>query len=166
MLNPITKHTSGTRGIALLYALLLTTILVTAFLILFSITYRQIVTARTYRDGIVAYRATLNGNACAKMWDDYFNLDTNGSKHLYDHVGETISCQGYHDITIDQVSSFSDWWQIVLSPPLTSPEGPCSIVFVHKELDGGVTFRVGGYSLGKDACVSTNPRRVQRIIKF
>lgn len=74
------------KGFALLYALLVTTITLSASLIVSSIITRQLKTSNIGSRGFVAYASAYDGYRCAFFWDTW----ARDKKHLADGLLGTI----------------------------------------------------------------------------
>lgn len=146
------------KGFALLYAVLLTSIVLLAGMIASNIIYRQTVTATTGVQGYIAYYAAYTGVSCAVFWKKELN-DNGGLSFddVFDGTGDVkISCDGKipsidvsnHRFTVKDLNEGTE-----------TDAGPC---FTAEIASGNNNVTVYGYN----TCNALNPRRVIKILNW
>jgi hypothetical protein len=154
------------QGIAILYAVLLTTIILTIGLILSDIITKQIVLSSIGKNSQTAYYAATLGKECALYWDQrgefgYILRSVNGSLIQFegDSVGGTdISCAGSKlDETNGIERTIDDFpEEVAFTFDLDQPEsGSCARVEVKKKANpsGDTNFCRGPE--GSQQCANT-----------
>ncbi len=140
------QTTSSRRGVALLMAVLLSSVMLSVGLGVYQRTYKQLVFASFWKQMQVAFAAADSGLECALYWDLH-------------QVGATSA---------DCFGAAIPGWNPSLNTTTTftmSTTAGCVIVNITKPSPVGVSTMIEsrGYN---DACESTNPRRVERGLRI
>lgn len=141
-------------GFAILYSVLIASILLSIGLAIFNLTIKELLLSSLGRDSQFAFYAADTGAECAFYWDfhgDAFSTST---------PAESINC-GDEDRVITSVSLGGGVYERVFQMDF-SPEPYCIIVSVTKY---DVPVKTVVESRGYNTCDSANPRRVERAIR-
>jgi len=138
------------RGITLLLAVLLSSILIAIGLAIFNITIKELILSSIGRESQFAFYAADTGTECALYWDQKGNAFSTSTD-------TSITCDS-EIITVTQVP---------LDTPTTfkfDVDGYCAIVTVIKsDTHPRTKIESRGYNTNCDA--SANPRRVERALR-
>ncbi|MBI2482054.1 MAG: hypothetical protein HYV76_00580 [Candidatus Vogelbacteria bacterium] len=160
-------------GFVLLYAVLVSSIVITVGLLLANILLKQLVIAATARDAKIAYYAADAGRDCALFWVNELgaSLFNGGITALTCHNGAVIVEELFNNI--ERRGSFS--YQVDLLGENNIPPRCAEVTVFHgvpaTSPDGDIlsddprvvaTIRAFGYSAD---CNSPSPRLVQRFIE-
>lgn len=169
------KMQESKRGITVLIASLVASILLAIGLSIFSTTVKDLFFASTAKESEVAFYAADTAAECAQYWDigfpgQVFPTSTDSTGGL---PGQLKDCLG-HDITDAGTSHWTS--SDKATPPVvstfwihfTDPQKACGEVTVTKTPIGdGVNSKTTISSLGYDSdCGATSNRTVQRGIEF
>ncbi len=146
------------KGFTLLFAVLISSLLLSIGIAILSVTLKQLLLSSSGRESQFAFFAADTGQECAKYWDRH---DVNGdlgtsvfptsSASMLD--GQTINCNGQPVSLTEEVTSDG----IVTS--FTIPD-PCVSVTVTKKTDESTYVQSRGYN----TCDSDDNRRTERAI--
>ena len=167
-------HHNTVRGFTLLYALLLTAIVLIVVLGTSNILYRQIVTVGVSIQGESSYLAAKAGQECALYWESYIHTmgcqdDNNdaGLKHLPD-------LQSHTNCTPQQTYITCAGAKVVISPgasPYTiqlvrTDIGPTKACFKVSAYYNGTTLKYTSQGLnpGNAGCTYSTTRQTARTI--
>ncbi len=170
--NNMMHNFKSNRGFVLLYAVLVSSIVITVGLLLANILLKQLVIASTARDAKIAYYAADSGRDCALFWINELG------PYLFDS-DITITCNNRSvDISINDFDSpiargNSFNYRVTLPGSGNIPKRCADVEVYHgvPDVDSGApdddlsvlaTVRAYGYS---GDCDSTSPRLVQRFIE-
>lgn len=163
------------RGFALLYALLVTTITLSASLLASNIIRRQLITTNVGGRGFVAYAAANDGLQCALLWDRWMKtwFDSSGDGILdsdFSSIGATCSAQSVVMTAAvtpppECIGINKRQFTLLLHPNNRTTPGtlsdPSVTVYVCADNGGLRTF----ISRGSDTGDTSHPRRVVKTIK-
>lgn len=139
------------KGFALLYSVLIASILLAIGLAIFNITIKELLLSSLGRDSQFAFYAADTGAECALYWDFKGNAFATSSSSSIECAGQIIEEMGGEGYGIPSVFTLD-----------LSPEPYCSVVSVTKyELPIRTVIESRGYN----TCDTTNPRRVERAIR-
>ena len=142
---------SSNRGFTLLYAVLISSLLLSIGLAIFNITLKEFLLSSAARDSQFAFYAADTGIECAIFWDIQGNAFDPSTASDIECAGQSIA--GVGGVGFDTPSIFS----IDLAPlPY------CATVSVTKEESPRRTIIE---SKGYNTCDTGNPRRVERAIR-
>ncbi len=151
-------------GFAILFAVTLSSILLTIALGVANIALREVKFSTSTRFTNEAFFAADTGVECA-----FYNDRSTSTSFLESGGSGVVSCLGQDDIALQ--GSFNDGWVFVLSGLGSSGQG-CAKVSVIKVNDTAMdpprivtTIFSKGYNIGDELCDSTNPNRIEREIK-
>ena len=154
------QNDSRESGVALLFAILLTSTLLLVALGISRISYKEILFSLEARDSDRAFTAADTGLECGMY------LDQNG---VFDSVGDTFYCHGIPIVLFYDPSGTTLQFSLPLSP------NSCAQVFVDTDYLGGDQTRIESYGYNvrqqqPDApptCVinASNPRIVTRALR-
>lgn len=176
-------HTKNKTGFALLYALLVTSITLSASLIVINIIVRQLVTTNIAVRGFIAYAAADDGAKCARFWD----LWASEGKGLSDGILQEddgilpddsftavsagiAACAGQPiiltDVTgVDEcLGNATKQFSLRLSPINRTTAGTISDPYVSVMICSGGSGRIF-LSQGWDTGDTNNPRRASKRIR-
>ncbi len=149
------------RGFTLLYAVLMSSLLLTIGLGIFNITIKELLLSSAGRESQFAFYAADTGAECALYWD--FKFDSFGTTS-----DSAITCNGVLMGGTDPGTPYSNTCCGGAGPNVASiftldfaPEPYCVTVYVTK-LEG--PDRTTIESRGYNTCDPGNPRRVERTI--
>lgn len=146
-----------TRGFTLLFASLVSSLLLAVGLAIFDITLKEVILSSTARDSAYAVYTADTGIECALYWD--FKFNGGGSAFATSSLSQpagSISCNN-QTITPSVVTTPSS---AVSTFTLTmSPEPYCATVTVTKSGSPTDTVVV---SYGHNTCTPGDPRRIER----
>jgi Tfp pilus assembly protein PilE len=176
------------RGFTLLFAVLVSTLVVSIGATIMSIALRQTILSGTTRESQYAFYAANTVLECAHYWDTTTRTDLNG-KTVFPVGGvngvtevdileaEKVTCAGVNIITGNQ-NDDKAWEDLVINGDTTertfylkikdragiqnlSPYEYCAQATVYK-VDDGSTITTTIEAKGYNTCDTTNPRRVER----
>ncbi|MBM2817477.1 MAG: seg [Parcubacteria group bacterium] len=164
-------HPSPNQGFAMLFSVLISSLLVVIGLSIFNITLKELTISTSARESQIAFYAANSGMECALYWDltqNAFATTTNASKNTPEdaRVGAiTANCNGV-DVNNTYSKSgvkteTSALFPVILS---TDTEGPCADITVTKEEDSDGKIITTIESQGKNIC-GTSGRRVERGLR-
>lgn len=173
------------KGFTLLFAVLVSSLVISIGATIMSIALRQTILSSTSRESQYAFYAANTILECATYWDKHGPMDglSNNIVFPVSDLGEIrttelgdVTCSGINIVT-GEGSSFSEIpWDDSISNQTTfylevsnqsSPKVPsenyvyCAQATISKELDGSIvrtTIEAKGYN----TCDTANPRRVER----
>jgi hypothetical protein len=142
----------------MLYAVLVSSILLSIGLAIFNLTIKELLLSSLGRDSQFAFYAADSGAECALYWDFKEEAFATSS------VPGPIECA---DVVIDNMGGKgyggSNDFTIYLDQTLSDPsKGPCTLVSVTKY---DSPLRTILEARGYNTCDPTNPRRVERAIR-
>ncbi|TSC67309.1 MAG: hypothetical protein G01um101472_460 [Parcubacteria group bacterium Gr01-1014_72] len=149
------------RGFTVLFAVLMSSLLLAIGISIFNISMKERVLASASKESQNAFYAADSGVECALYWDirdDAFNFTDPGS--------DTIDC--HRDMASDSRNSSNRFTVGVSGVPVSTftirfyPSDACAVVTVTKTPTPGATTIV---SEGYNTCDDANPRRVERTIR-
>lgn len=175
------------RGVVILFAVLLVSVVLTVSLGIFNITYRQLVLSSLASESEIAFAAADSARNCALYWDSPERTNHPFGYYKYDQetgwsieppsTSQSFQCAG-EDLTIvcyDPNHSHTDEditvpgqcrFQIKMNVGSEGSRTACANVFVEKNQDTDdqrTTITVDGYNM---ACIPTDINRaVQRRIQ-
>ncbi|HYC83349.1 MAG TPA: hypothetical protein VEB60_02295 [Candidatus Paceibacterota bacterium] len=94
------------QGIAILYAVLLITVIMTIGLLLSDIITKQIILSSTVRSSQEAFSAAISGRECFNYWDQYGVFGTCPDGDMECQAITTIKC-GEHDLVLADIQESS-----------------------------------------------------------
>ena len=143
------------RGFTLLYAVLVSSLMLSIGLAIFNITIKELLLSSAARESQFAFYAADTGIECALFWDIQANAFAVSNTKSIECAGKTIESVG--GAGYGSASTFD----IDLSPlPY------CATVSVTKQQKSNSTpRRTIIESRGYNTCDTTNPRRVERAIR-
>ena len=162
-----------TRGFALLFAVLVVSIVLTISLSLFNITYKQILLSSIVRESQVAFYAADSARNCAVHWNS-FRDDTNPFGHYENGVfvaptpGGSFVCNGQVPLNLSclgvpgMVPVYNCSFTLVFD--ISGNQRACALVEVIKDMSTSegrfqATIRSRGYNLYDGACPSQSSNR-------
>ena len=170
----ITKFPNS-RGFAILYAILMVSIVLTISLTLLDISYKQLVLSSINRESKLAYYAAVNALNCATYWESVAANNTTGvpyqafgyftySPVLFNSANKPIKCAGVTPTVSlsNQIFTFS----------LSFPQAGGGSSFAEVQVIQGNGVGVNGFAAGKtlikvdgyNTSDLNHPRRVQRSL--
>ncbi len=174
-MNRKRSYCKSIKGFALLYALLVTTITLSAGLLVSSIITRQFKTSNIAARGFTAFASSIDGNTCAQFWDRWYKSEQGKANGLLDLPEGTINqkCSG-QDIVLSTPSSgilvcagktSIKEFTLFLSPTSRAAGGALKDPWVKVQVcytagDPGRNFASQGSDTGDDT--SVDPRRVRK----
>lgn len=139
------------KGFALLYSVLIASVLLAIGLAIFNITIKELLLSSLGRDSQFAFYAADTGAECALYWDFKGNAFATSSTSSIECAGNIIEGMGGGGYGVPSIFTLD-----------FSPEPYCSIVSVIKyELPSRTVIESRGYN----TCDTSNPRRVERAIR-
>ena len=182
------RNRNAKRGVVLLYAVLISSIVLAVGLGLFNIASREVALSALGRDSQLAFFFADTGVECASYWDrKWFTAGfttpvfATSDSETPSNPPNGVSC-GAIDIASNgaQDGSGGVWfWNTTLAegttrfllkiPDRAGMQGPCARVEVHKLVDttsnpGKTTITTTITSRGENICNENDSRSVQRII--
>ncbi|MDB5195448.1 MAG: seg [Parcubacteria group bacterium] len=153
------------RGITLLIAVILSSVVLSVALALLDISYKQILLASSAKQSQYAFYNADSAMECALYWDQQKDAFDYTLTPYLDPAQGHISCTDLNGIQHDIYPSLAP----NSSPPpagfirTTTFAIPCTggtsgVITVAKSNKGGARIYVTGYS----TCVATDPRRIER----
>lgn len=148
--------TKKKNGFAILYSVLIASILLAIGLAILNITIKELLFSSLGRESQFAFYASDTGVECALYWDFKANAFATSSPL------ENIDCGGGNrDVTVDDSESGSGLYKRIFQINF-APEPYCTIVSVSKfESPVGTVIESRGYN----TCDTSNSRRVERAIR-
>jgi len=140
-----------TQGFTLLFAVLISSLLLAIGLAIFNITIKEIILSSAGRESQFAFYAADTGAECALYWDlkgGAFSTSTVGSLNCNNVTISDLGGQGYGVPSIFTLDF--------------APEPYCVIVSVTKNTN---PERTTIESRGYNTCDTSNPRRIERAIR-
>jgi hypothetical protein len=151
MKNNNKKNKIYNTGFAMLYSVLVASILLSIGLAIFNLTIKELLLSSLGRDSQFAFYAADTGAECALYWDfqeDAFATSTTSSIECASTVIENMGGVGYGTPSVFTIDF--------------SPEPYCTTVSVTKyDSPKKTVVEARGYN----TCDTTNPRRVERAIR-
>jgi len=145
------KHKKLKSGFAMLYAVLVASILLSIGLAIFNLTIKELLLSSLGRDSQFAFYAADTGAECALYWD--FRADAFSTSTL-----SNIECAG---VTVNDMGGQGYGVPSVFTIDF-SPEPYCTTVSVTKyDAPRRTVVEARGYN----TCDLANPRRVERAIR-
>ncbi len=163
-------------GFTLLLAVLISSVLLTLGLAIFSITIRQLLLSTTARDSQFAFYAADAGAECALYWDlQHSAFSTTTSSNINcNYDGSNTSNQNMPVGGNSQVGG-SGWDKPSTFALTFFPDSYCAVVSVTKHNAGTqaspiiqTTIDSRGYNFGTKSsttCSSADPRRLERAVR-
>ena len=145
------KSLSAKAGFAILYAVLISTILLSIGLAIFNLTIKDLQLSSLGRDSQFAFYAADTGAECAFYWDFHGNSFATSTSSSIECAGIVIGDMGGNEYGVPSTFTID-----------FSPEPYCTIVSVTKY---DSPARTVVESRGYNTCVASNPRRVERAIR-
>lgn len=146
------------RGFALLYSVLVASLLLAIGLSIFNITIKELMLSSSARDSEFAFFAADTGTDCALYWDYVGNAFTAESP------AGSITCTGQTVPVATQVNGESSVHTFSLDLGADNPY--CAEVMVEKTATpDGLFVNTAVISRGYNTCDTGNPRRVERAIR-
>jgi hypothetical protein len=190
MKNKNYKKNKTQKGFVILFAVLISSLVLSVGISIISISLKQIILSGSGRDSQYAFYASNSGAECAQYWDYAGFIDDNGEKiNIFATSSESnlsftieeVKCLGMtlatstgNDINSDcdpDIDNDSGWCVdgASLTPNsaktkfrIQYPDKPyCADVIVEKN---GATTKIT--SRGYNTCDETNTRRIQRALQF
>jgi len=163
------------KGFVILFAVILTSIILSVSLGLADITYKEISFATSAKNTGEAFFAADTGAECAIYYDYTGAVTLNGFQNPFGYVPTTgndlptLNCAGKSFGFEDGYSATGPW--IFILPELGVSGKACAIVTVTKDFnlpndpdDDVTTVSSKGYNVGSQSCTSSSPTRVEREI--
>lgn len=177
------KNETRKRGVVILYAVLLMSVVLAISLGIFNITYRQILLSSVARESEIAFLAADSGRHCAMFWDSpfydldtgyrlntprpfgYVTVDINTLQRTFNSVSDAkaIACGGDSSVQVTGNDATGRDFTVFYD---LGDRTACAKVTVTKNGDVNVpetTITSNGYNLAPDdksACPSGNTNRV------
>lgn len=138
-------------GFAILYAVLVSSILLAIGLAIFNITIKELLFSSLGRESQFAFYAADTGAECALYWDFVGDAFATSSSSNIECANTIISGMGGNGYDVPSVFTLN-----------LAPEPYCAKVFVTKSENPSQTKIE---SRGYNTCDTNNPRRVERAIR-
>ncbi|MFA6445759.1 MAG: hypothetical protein WCW14_00725 [Candidatus Paceibacterota bacterium] len=159
------------KGFALLFSVLLSSLLLSIGLSIFNISLKEVQISFAGRESQYAFYAADSGLECALYWD---SLSTSGAEHFAtsssSSVLQSISCAGISNISMSVVASSTNsatnsfGFGLLTNPTNNDLGQPCVEVKVYKETTEGI-LKTTIESRGTNIC-DEKGRRVERGLKI
>ena len=161
------KTNPNNKGYTLLFAVLVSTIVLSIGISILTISKKEFLLSASARDSTSAFYAADSGLECAAYYDGQGNFSTTSPQ-----IDNIISCAGYVVQSHDVLGNSDDMTFVIQIPIGTN--GACSIVSVEKYYDDDdiATTRIlsRGYNVGwlgtALGCTDTSSRRVERALQL
>lgn len=169
MVNNLQK---SKRGVVILFAVLLVSVVLTISLGIFNITYRQLVLSSIARESEIAFAVADSARNCAMYWNSseradhlrpfyYYFLNDDSEWSLSAPQSNNLTCVG-QNWNVDNGERIS-YFQIKMRPDPDNAREACANVVVEKTAlpTQKTTITVDGYNLSKDGgnCTPTDLNR-------
>lgn len=138
-------------GFAILYSVLVSSILLAIGLAIFNITIKELLFSSLGRESQFAFYSADTGIECALYWDFTSNAFATSTSSSIECAGIIIPNMGGNGYDVPSIFTLN-----------LSPEPYCSIVSVTKKES---PFKTIIESRGYNTCDTNNPRRVERAIR-
>jgi len=146
------------RGFALLYSVLVASLLLAIGLSIFNITIKELVLSSSARDSEFAFFAADTGTDCALYWDYV------GGAFSTEDPAASVNCAGQTAPVTTEVDGENSTHAFSLDLGADNPY--CTDVTVEKtSIEGGLFRSTTIVSRGYNTCDAENPRRVERAIR-
>lgn len=162
-------HTSNQKGFALLFAVLISSVLLSIGISIFNLTLKELILSSSGRESQFAFYAADTGAECALYWDakgiDIFATSSNSrtpNPANPDCVGQAITIDNFVGARTLTYAATRFNVNIPNTDYLGNPAPYCAIVTVSKTFTGGIIktdIDSRGYNMD---CVSTDPNKVER----
>ncbi len=162
-------HNKENKGFALLFAVLISSVLLSIGLSIFNLTLKELILSSSGRESQFAFYAADTGAECALYWDskgtDIFAVNSNPrtpNPASPDCVGQAITIDNF--VGARTPTSATTRFNVVIPnlDYLGNPAPYCAIVTISKTDVGGIIetdIDSRGYNTD---CASTDPNRVER----
>ncbi len=155
--NNQNKNFFSNGGYTLLFAVLISSLMLSIGVAVFNIAIKEFKLSSTGRESQFAFYAADTGTECALYWDLKFAaFSTTSPLGSLDCGGNSLSVTN----TNPSPNIYHSKFRI-----LFSPEPYCVDVIVMKEDIGGTQIRTDIQAFGRNSCVVGSPRRVERAIR-
>ncbi len=164
-----TTHTSNNKGFALLFAVLISSVLLSIGISIFNLTLKELILSSSGRESQFAFYAADTGAECALYWDakgvDIFATSSNPRTAVPanpDCVGQAITIDNFVGARTPSYAATRFNVSIPNRDYLGNSAPYCAIVTVSKTLVGGIVktdIDSRGYNMD---CASTDPNKVER----
>ncbi|MBT3282827.1 hypothetical protein HON59_02370 [bacterium] len=145
------KSLKSKAGFAILYSVLIASILLSIGLAIFNLTIKELLLSSLGRDSQFAFYAADTGAECAFYWDFHADAFATSSLSSIECAGNVIGNMGGGGYGVPSTFTLD-----------FSPEPYCTIVSVTKyDAPARTVIEARGYN----TCDSANPRRVERAIR-
>lgn len=194
MNNKNYKKNKSQKGFVILFAVLISSLVLSVGISIISISLKQIILSGSGRDSQYAFYASNSGAECAQYWDYAGALDNTGEKivvfatssqsNLSFDIGD-VKCLGQQLVTstdnggnqnspcASSINTDTGWCvQGDASSAKTkfrikyADKPYCADVIVSKSINAGGNAATKITSRGYNTCDENNPRRIQRALEF
>jgi len=148
------------KGFAILFSVMISSIILTIALGVANIAYKQIKFSTSAREANEAFFAADTGAECALMNDKFASNSfvSSGGSGVVSCFGGSVALSG----------SFPSWSFVVSG--LGSDSNGCAVVSVYKDAVSRApniitTIVSKGYNFGNASCVSASPNRIEREVE-
>ncbi len=167
--TPFSGPTRSSRGFAMLFAVLVSSVLLSIGLSIFNLTVKELALSSSGRESQFAFYAADSGTECALYWDfkgqNIFATSSSSrtpSPASPDCAGQTIN------ISPSQTTGSSATTQFLFQIPNTLPSGAsapyCVTVTVSKSVNNNIVTTTID-SRGYNSCDVSDPNRVERALR-
>ncbi len=156
----LVNRVSSPKGFTLLFASLVSSLLLAVGLAIFDITLKEIILSSTARDSAYAIYTADTGIECAFYWDFKYNGNSSAfATSSFSSPAATISCnnQTITPAVVTTVNSAVTTFTLTMSP-----QPYCATVVISKSGNPVNTVVV---SHGYNTCVAGDPRRIERALQ-
>lgn len=159
-------------GFAILYAILMVSIVLTISLSLLNITFKQIIFSVTGRDSKIAFYAADSALQCATYWDVYAVPNTDSPFGYFDLNGDfvqqnvskqKVTCFGQAEKQL--VVNLSNPKQQISSFDIAFNDGSFATIVVAKGVDNNNVTINSIEASGYNTSDQNSPRRLQRTLR-
>jgi len=180
-MNKIAKNHSEVKkhkaGFAMLYAVLLGSLLMAIGIAIASISTRELVLSSAGRESQFAFYAADTGAECALYWDITQGIFSTTTDPVAACNFNPAYCMTCNNLAVSPVSwvhysssgGSEPWWVTSFRLPLGSASNQCAIVTIKKQyinMSGSPHIETIVESRGRNDCgIANNPRRVERGIR-
>ena len=158
------------RGVVVLFAVLVSIILVSVAMTITSIALRQTILSNTGRESEVAFYAANTALECARYWD-LNSPEENNNKFVFPISGQNkisnpVSCAG-NDLNITGNTGDPFNFTVTISSNLTTENYCASVTVTKTGLNNGlVGTKIEAYGYNQDNCNNVTARTVQRGLEM
>ena len=165
------------RGFAMLFAVLVSSVLLSIGLSIFNLTVKELSLSSSGRESQFSFYSADSGAECALYWDfkgqDIFATSSSSripSPAAPDCAGTNINIAPYISDSVSAKTRFA--FEILNFSPSGSPANYCVEVVVSKTFSGSIittSIDSRGYNTGSasgNVCTSSDPNRVERALQI